>query len=230
MFKNIALSIFVMLPFTQLGAQVSFNSSSEVVTFLEGEWCPKITCGGFVSSPCQPLPESYHNHRYEFSSVPNSSDSIHMSVYINDSLQFDETAYVSFSTNSGEKWNLDYGWYKYNIETQHMSTNDSLALEIDGSDTSTIIYSRNNSSTSLEDRVANEKIPVSPNPVENILSIDFKSGALIDEVTILDANGRIASTFFNTNSNVDVSNLKSGMYFLKFTEGNKTYYSNFIKI
>ncbi|MDF1699250.1 MAG: T9SS type A sorting domain-containing protein [Saprospiraceae bacterium] len=233
MFRNFIVLFFTVFSYAQLNAQITFNSTSEVISYLEGEWCPKVTCGGFVSSPCQPISGNNGYLLTVYSPIATSSDSVLTSIYNADSMIFSKAAYVSFLPEYfGGIWSIDLGSGSYRsfIRTDYMSTSDSLALEIDGSDTPTIIYART-PETSIAELIAKEKkVEVFPNPVMNTLRVDIGSETIISKVSIWDTNGRMVSLWNNLGKNIDVSQLESGVYFMKFSDGRDWYTSRFVKI
>jgi hypothetical protein len=67
-----------------------------------------------------------------------------------------------------------------------------------------------------------------PNPVKNKLFIESKNGEYFDEITIFNLEG---SKVFNTNNTdeIDLSNLKSGVYFIKVQNNHVSYTKKLIK-
>ena len=58
-------------------------------------------------------------------------------------------------------------------------------------------------------------ISVSPNPAKDFITISSSSNVVIDSAVITDINGRIVKT--STSSQINISDLNSGVYFLKIT-------------
>ena len=59
--------------------------------------------------------------------------------------------------------------------------------------------------------VENANVVLYPNPVTNILNIEAQD---IQEVSVMDVNGRTVMTLQNTNR-IDMSNLANGVYFVR---------------
>lgn len=87
------------------------------------------------------------------------------------------------------------------------------------------------SSNLRNDDYLSNKFSVYPNPVNNVININNSENALINEVTITDINGR---TIKNVNSNVsqteiNVSELNTGVYFLKINSDIGNAIKKFVK-
>lgn len=67
-----------------------------------------------------------------------------------------------------------------------------------------------------------------PNPVENVLFIDFNSTRNVS-YEVLDMNGRILFKGALENSQIDFSPLSSGVYIMKVSDGNKTITQRVVK-
>lgn len=82
-----------------------------------------------------------------------------------------------------------------------------------------------------EQFVANKSsINVFPNPTSNVLNFDASDFTEISQVQIIDLSGKIINTNFNLNQkSIDVSNLQTGVYFIKFTTNNEIITKKFIK-
>ena len=87
------------------------------------------------------------------------------------------------------------------------------------------------SGLSIKETAADRLIAVYPNPVSDVLSIDLqKAGYSSLEVSDLTGRILIAKTIDNQIFSLDVLNLKKGVYFITFKEGNISYTRRFIKI
>lgn len=82
-----------------------------------------------------------------------------------------------------------------------------------------------------EQFVANKSsINVFPNPTSNVLNFDASDFTQISQVQIIDLSGKIINTNFNLNQkSIDVSNLQTGVYFIKFTTDRGIITKKFIK-
>ncbi len=77
-----------------------------------------------------------------------------------------------------------------------------------------------------------DNFSIYPNPVNNVLHLSVKNGLLVNEITMIDINGRTVKTINNTldsEMEINVSDLTSGVYMLnvKTDEGVAT--SKFVK-
>jgi uncharacterized delta-60 repeat protein len=73
--------------------------------------------------------------------------------------------------------------------------------------------------------IVNKKISLFPNPTSNILTITGLDLHAPTTISIIDNDGKVISKTISANQSnytVNVSNLKSGMYFLQLTENGKT--------
>jgi len=81
--------------------------------------------------------------------------------------------------------------------------------------------------SSTKEQVSSLQMTLSPNPVRDILNIETEIAVL--NTAIIDQNGRIVMT--TREKEINVSDLSSGIYFLKcFGVNNMTYFSKFVKM
>ena len=76
---------------------------------------------------------------------------------------------------------------------------------------------------SVEDNTFSNSIMVSPNPTKNIITLNSVTNISIDSILILDLNGRVLQTIttigqLSDGKTIDLSNLVSGMYFMKIQD------------
>ena len=83
----------------------------------------------------------------------------------------------------------------------------------------------------IADNFVNANIKIYPNPVQNSLHIESINGNVIHLITIYDIIGQeiIALPCTGSDSTVEVSNLKTGTYFIGINSDKGTAYSKFIK-
>ncbi len=74
------------------------------------------------------------------------------------------------------------------------------------------------------------EVSLSPNPVSSMISIEMS--AAFDRVVILNATGQEVKTYFKPENQqkVDVSLYRSGVYFVRFVKGGKSWTTRFVKI
>lgn len=105
-------------------------------------------------------------------------------------------------------------------------------IQTDFSLLGTLYYLDNVSVTTflgVEDFIQNE-ITIYPNPSTNILYINNKSNALLENIIISDISGkRIKAKINNDNNNIDITELSKGIYFISFTADGNAYSFKFIK-
>lgn len=76
--------------------------------------------------------------------------------------------------------------------------------------------------------ITKESLSAFPNPAQNTLSWSFTPNTNVQTLTIFDLTGRPVSKFISPESNViDVSSLKSGIYFLELFDGKRRYQTKF---
>ncbi len=68
-----------------------------------------------------------------------------------------------------------------------------------------------------------------PNPAKNILNLETKSGATISSLSIYNSLGQLVQVITSPNKTIDVSELKSGNYFIKTVSDKGTSNSKFLK-
>lgn len=68
-----------------------------------------------------------------------------------------------------------------------------------------------------------------PNPAKNILNLETKSGATISSLSIYNTLGQLVQVITSPNKTIDVSELKSGNYFIKTVSDKGTSNSKFLK-
>ncbi|MFY7811857.1 MAG: T9SS type A sorting domain-containing protein, partial [Flavobacterium sp.] len=114
----------------------------------------------------------------------------------------------------------------YTIQITHKKTN-----LVNNSQNYTLIVSGVNQNLSLQNIITND-LPVLlyPNPVKENLQFSFFDQVMIDLVTILDATGKeVFKTNEIYNNSINVSNLQSGIYFIKLSSKEKNTVKKFIK-
>lgn len=86
-------------------------------------------------------------------------------------------------------------------------------------------------STGVNDFKENLNISIYPNPTTNNLTIKGLRNLMdVELVQVSNIYGESYPTEINNDYNIDISNLLDGIYFLHFTQGNKTYALKFIKM
>lgn len=109
--------------------------------------------------------------------------------------------------------------------------------EIYVSDLDNIIYqdSFNNWDTSncsttlsIDNQISNDKFSIYPNPASNNITILGVDELQKVTISILDLNGQILSNTQNP-TNIDISPLSNGVYFIKIEQNNQPYLMKFIK-
>jgi hypothetical protein len=78
--------------------------------------------------------------------------------------------------------------------------------------------------------VINKDLHIYPNPVRNSLRLQTQNITTDSYVSIFDLEGKLLRTqFLQTDTNIDVSLLQSGMYLMQISNENNVYYAKFIK-
>ena len=87
-------------------------------------------------------------------------------------------------------------------------------------------WSKFNVAASIKDNIT-DNILLYPNPVSNILHTkNIANGA---QVLIFTTNGKLVKLSHITDNQLNISELKSGVYLIKIIDNQKTYTSQFIK-
>lgn len=75
----------------------------------------------------------------------------------------------------------------------------------------------------------NTSFVLSPVPVKNLLTVKPKQNLIVNSFTIYNSLGQLVQTYINPNEVIDVSNLKTGTYFIKVDSDKGTSSTQFIK-
>jgi len=141
-----------------------------------------------------------------------------------DSILFAATDFgLYYSTDSGSTWEKEMKVPSVAIFKIEMRASDNNAfLFTHGRGVWRITASRLKWDTDVKYIKAID-FAVSPNPVsDGKLSIDFNTNVINSKIRIIDLQGKVVRKLSSfTNETIDVSNLKSGMYFIELTRENK---------
>lgn len=124
-----------------------------------------------------------------------------------------------------EKIQIDNASGTYTITVSHKGNLNG------GSQDFSLIASGSEMDLNAEDFTANNAaINIFPNPTSNTLNFDTNNWNEIATISIIDITGKVINVNYNLNQkSIDVSNLQSGVYFVKFTSDNKMVTKKFIK-
>ncbi|MCQ2284570.1 MAG: T9SS type A sorting domain-containing protein, partial [Bacteroidales bacterium] len=90
----------------------------------------------------------------------------------------------------------------------------------------------NDFGTGLNEYLSENDVEIYPNPAENTLFINFDNNQYnVSNIQLFDINGRLISSEqveANVNS-INVSNLTSGCYFIRLSDGRNAFTTKFIK-
>ncbi len=75
----------------------------------------------------------------------------------------------------------------------------------------------------------NDLLTIYPNPVKDFLQIKTNSGTIVKSISVYNSLGQIMMTKIGDNKLIDLSSLKSGMYFMKISTDNGVIGSKFLK-
>lgn len=126
---------------------------------------------------------------------------------------------TSYSYYSGSNLNPELRYTKAVINIPLLNITNQTAIQIE--DFATILLSTNNN-------ILTDNISIYPNPVNDILNIKSKDNQKISFV-ITDINGREIISKTSNDNNINVSNLKKGIYFVKITNDNSSITKKIIK-
>ena len=126
---------------------------------------------------------------------------------------------TSYSYYSGSNLNPELRYTKAVINIPLLNITNQTAIQIE--DFATILLSTNNN-------ILTDNISIYPNPVNDILNIKLKDNQKISFV-ITDINGREIISKTSNDNNINVSNLKKGIYFVKITNDNSSITKKIIK-
>ena len=126
---------------------------------------------------------------------------------------------TSYAYYSGSNLNPELRYTKAVINIPLLNITNQTAIQIE--DFATILLSTNNN-------ILTDNISIYPNPVNDILNIKSKDNQKISFV-IIDINGREIISKTSNDNNINVSNLKKGIYFVKITNDNSSITKKIIK-
>src|SRR5690606_39067857 len=75
----------------------------------------------------------------------------------------------------------------------------------------------------------NDLLTIYPNPVKDFLQIKTNSGTIVKSISVYNSLGQIMMTKIGDNKLIDLSSLKSGMYFMKISTDNGLIGAKFLK-
>ena len=126
---------------------------------------------------------------------------------------------TSYAYYSGSNLNPELRYTKAVINIPLLNITNQTAIQIE--DFATILLSTNNN-------ILTDNISIYPNPVNDILNIKSKDNQKVSFV-IIDINGREIISKTSNDNNINVSNLKKGIYFVKITNDNSSITKKIIK-
>ncbi len=137
----------------------------------------------------------------------------------------DETGYYNIVGLAGGTYSLclDYPGQAHFCEMVNLADGEMISFEF--------YINEGGISTGLEDIVFGEAIAVYPNPTNELLQISFTQEK-IENIRIFSATGVLVSTI-NINKHkteVDVTHLEAGIYFIQFSNGQQNISKRFIKL
>ncbi|MBP1840461.1 T9SS type A sorting domain-containing protein [Formosa algae] len=83
---------------------------------------------------------------------------------------------------------------------------------------------------SVKDNVLSVNTSIYPNPARNILNVTTSNASVISTYKIYSVSGQLIKTGAFGNGNIDVSQLKPGMYLASFSNGNASFSKKFVKL
>jgi len=124
-----------------------------------------------------------------------------------------------------ERVDVDNAIGTYTIEITHKGTLQG------GSQAVSLVVSGFNTTTLSNPDFELSKLSVYPNPANNTLNFDMNDSIAINSISIIDVTGKVITPKFDLNSKtIDVSNLQSGVYFVRFDSEGQSLTKKFIKM
>lgn len=149
-------------------------------------------------------------------------------------VDLDGNSSVIITANDVDNGSSDNCGFSLSIDIDTFNTEGVYPVELTATDGSgnthsvTVMVTVEDTSLGIEDfEIAAKNILVHPVPTDNVLSITTE--LIIDKITIFDLSGKkIRSETFSKNQ-IDIGNLSSGLYFIKFDVENKALIKRVIK-
>jgi hypothetical protein len=165
-----------------------------------------------------------------FFSTNYKSNYLDVTDYVK-SVSTGSNADVTFVISSIVRYNVNkfYNPYYYNLGVYHY---DGRLVEIPSNENSNpelrpaIITLSDNPLSTIDQSIANEKLVVFPNPVEDFLTIGCTGEELfpLRDIKIVDANGRKTEKMqINSQNTINVKHLSSGLYYVLIQNKKKQY-------
>ena len=129
------------------------------------------------------------------------------------------------SLDNGVTWSqIDTGTYRYYVKFINTTTGWASKNFTSGPTDGIFKFT---GSLGVNKFMANSKIVIYPNPTNSV--INFETDQDIISVTIVDVFGRITKKPIQTNNQIDVSDLSSGLYYIEINTANGIFIEKFVK-
>jgi hypothetical protein len=133
--------------------------------------------------------------------------------------------YGYYYKNTSNFHDITGQWYLSQIILEDYDNNITI-INLDSNNTSTRFYVKNQ----VNINSLNNEFKIYPNPVTDILNIDFVKNTPETEIIIRNMLGDVVFQKYYDNSEIDISNFPKGVYILTIKTNNKTYSEKFLKL
>ena len=212
---------------TTLTGMYVTNSTYSAISMRDGDYFGKVFGDSVSAAYYGPLHDGSNGNDFFLLTIKGYSGGI----MTTDSVDF-YLADFRFSNNTQDYILNTWEW----VDLSGLGNVDSVQFFLNSSDTTGgygmntpdfFCFDNFNSGAplSVNEMSTNKKINVHPNPANNILNID--RNIVVTKVSILDITGKVVKTAFQNQLNV--SDLSSGIHFLKIETKDATYTEKFVK-
>jgi hypothetical protein len=196
-----------------------------VIHYLTGQWEWVRTTGGKSGTNIFTPQSRGYTMRFIFSTLEGSKDSVAYSFYLNDTLQWNRNAGLSYSKSIyGDKWNLTdlYGELNYKTVSIFVLSNDSLSLADNCYDCyqHQFYKQRKENLTGIPSPI-NKQSKIYPNPCQTSFRVSFGGQPGFDHLRLSNLNGQTVKELANSRGEVDVSGVEPGVYILNAKKGSQ---------
>ncbi len=221
--QKILVLIASQLISISLYSQIQFNETDSVINFLEGEWLWTGSCGGITGRDCS-YPENKTSRSYVFNKLEDEPDSIGYTFYLSETEVKSGIANISYSDSLyGDYWFLKgiYGFLSTDV-TIFFVHSDTILLSENCFDCYMHEFVRNTELSSLNLSLMKKELMVYPNPCKASLYLKTDNESQIKSVLIVNLNGQIVEQKRGNMSEISISHLPKGQYFIKIITLNET--------
>jgi hypothetical protein len=210
-------------------SQTDPSNATEYYQYMTGFWKDgtPLTCGGNGYGGSTPT-------KYAYTSSTYTNGSCGIINWTESGPGSDKKSVMSSGPYTLQPGAVDELEYAYIVSFDSITSNPLAKLDIDVQSLHSIYNSTLNQclTTSIKEQKNQTVFTLSPNPTNGILNINWNSKSNDCKIEVIDALGKVLISENHKEINqtsINVSDLSSGIYFVKITSGENTSTKKFIK-